>query len=439
MIVIAKQFPANCAGEASIQAGQAVGMDTIAKDGAGGANWWYIGSWPGCIELRVRRMAHTVFICHSSKDKKIADAACAALEAQNIRCWIAPRDILAGVEYGAAIIDALSDARIVLLIFSLRANESPQVRREIERAVSKEKIIVPFRIEDVMPSRAMEFALSNTHWLDAFTPPVESHLEELCATISRLLGTQTATGEAGARPAALKPGIKARRFSFKLLAWMALAAVAVVAAGYYVYSRTPQIRARQTIKDLRDQFPIARDALPVSGAGAFAKVDKDIDALLAFDPRNGHGLYYAGEVKRIKNPSLFTSKGCVIAQGLANSHESLDAYENDFMRYLDIERSLTPSEAGGDDFAETCYARLTGYCPQRTAWINHLLANDLYEEAALSTDPDIKAEQLRRALAFAQAAARLYQDGQNQGFSQCTPTMAIISAAKEKLKSLPQP
>jgi hypothetical protein len=57
----------------------------------------------------------------------------------------------------------------------------------------------------------------------------------------------------------------------------------------------------------------------------------------------------------------------------------------------------------------------------------------------LSADPDIKAEQLRRALAFAQTAARLYQDGQNQGFSQCTPTMAIISAAKEKLKSLPQP
>jgi hypothetical protein len=395
-------------------------------------------------------MAHTIFICHSSKDKQVADAACAALEAQHISCWIAPRDILAGVEYGAAIIDALSDARIVLLIFSLHANESPQVRREIERAVSKEKIIVPFRIEDVMPSRAMEFALSNTHWLDAFTPPMEQHLAELCETISRLLGKETVTGEsgvvaepatdkAGAWPTAMKPRIKAKRLSFKLLAWIVLAAVAAVAASYYVYSRTPQVRARLTIKDLRDQFPIARDALPVSGAGAFATVDKDIDALLAFDPRNGHGLYYAGEVKRIKNPSLFTSKACVIAQGLANSHTSLDAYENDFMRYLDIERSLMPSEAGGDDYAETCYARLSGYCEQRTAWINHLLANDLYEKSALSTNPDIKAEQLRRALAFAQTAARLYQDGQNQGFSQCTSTMAIISAAKEKLKSLPQP
>ena len=132
-------------------------------------------------------MAHKVFICHSSKDKQIADAACAALEAQRIPCWIAPRDILAGEEYGKAIVEALSCCQIVLLIFSHDANDSPQVRREIERAVSKGKIIVPFRIEDVMPSDAMEFALSNTHWLDAITPPMERYLLQLCDSISRLI------------------------------------------------------------------------------------------------------------------------------------------------------------------------------------------------------------------------------------------------------------
>jgi hypothetical protein len=132
-------------------------------------------------------MAHKVFICHSSTDKAVADAACAAIEAQRIPCWIAPRDILAGEEYGEAIVEALSECQIVLLIFSHDANNSPQVRREIERAVSKGKIIVPFRIEDVMPSRAMEFALSNTHWLDALTPPLEHYLLQLCDTITRLI------------------------------------------------------------------------------------------------------------------------------------------------------------------------------------------------------------------------------------------------------------
>jgi hypothetical protein len=98
--------------------------------------------------------------------------------------------VLGGTEYMEAIIDALSECQIVLLIFSRKANDSPQVRREIERAVSKEKIIVPFRIENVLPTRAMEFALSNTHWLDALIPPREHRLAELNATISRLLQEQ---------------------------------------------------------------------------------------------------------------------------------------------------------------------------------------------------------------------------------------------------------
>jgi predicted NACHT family NTPase len=132
-------------------------------------------------------MARSVFVCHSSKDKQVADAACFALEAQRIPCWIAPRDIFAGEEYGEAIIDALDECQIVLLIFSLAANNSPQVRREIERAVSKGKIIIPFRIEDVLPSRAMEFAIGNTHWLDAFTPPMEQYIGQLCGAIARLL------------------------------------------------------------------------------------------------------------------------------------------------------------------------------------------------------------------------------------------------------------
>jgi uncharacterized protein YjiK len=171
-----------------MQAIRFLGMEAIMLAGPGRATCGILTrnrkSW---MELRVERMAHTVFICHSSNDKQVADAACAALEAQRIPCWIAPRDILAGEEYGKAIVDALASCQIVLLIFSGHANDSPQVRREIERAVSKGKIIVPFRIEDVMPSDAMEFALSNTHWLNALTPPLERYLLQLCDTISRLM------------------------------------------------------------------------------------------------------------------------------------------------------------------------------------------------------------------------------------------------------------
>src|ERR1019366_6469443 len=105
------------------------------------------------------QMAHKVFIWYSSNDKQVADAACAVLEAHRISCWIAPRDNLAGEEYGKSILNAISSCQVVLLIFSAHANSSPQVRREVERAVSKGKIVVPFRIEEVLPSDALEYAL----------------------------------------------------------------------------------------------------------------------------------------------------------------------------------------------------------------------------------------------------------------------------------------
>ena len=41
-------------------------------------------------------MAHDVFISYSSKDKPVADAACATFEAAGMRCWIAPRDVPPG-------------------------------------------------------------------------------------------------------------------------------------------------------------------------------------------------------------------------------------------------------------------------------------------------------------------------------------------------------
>ena len=130
---------------------------------------------------------YDVFISHSKNDKTTADALCAALEAAGIRCWIAPRDITPGKEWGEAIIDGISQCTVMLLIFSSNSNQSQQVRREVERAVAKEIVIIPLRIEDVPMTKTMEYFLSSPHWLDALTPPLESHLPKLVRTVKLLL------------------------------------------------------------------------------------------------------------------------------------------------------------------------------------------------------------------------------------------------------------
>ena len=124
-------------------------------------------------------MAHDAFISHSARDKPYADAICAKLESRGIRCWIAPRDVRPGMEWGAAIVEAVDGARVMLLVFSSQANSSPQISREVERAVHKGVIVIPVRVEDVKPAGNLEYFLGTPHWLDAITPPFERHLESI--------------------------------------------------------------------------------------------------------------------------------------------------------------------------------------------------------------------------------------------------------------------
>ena len=133
-------------------------------------------------------MSHDVFISYSSHDKPIADGVCATLEQNGLRCWIAPRDIVPGAEWSTSIIQALEESRAFVLVLSHSANESNQIKREVERAVHNALPIIPYRIEDVMPEDALEYFISTPHWMDAFTPPVEAHAQDLADALKRLLG-----------------------------------------------------------------------------------------------------------------------------------------------------------------------------------------------------------------------------------------------------------
>jgi hypothetical protein len=137
-------------------------------------------------------MAHDVFISHSTegKNKPIADAVCAELEKNKIRCWIAPRDVAPGHSFAGEIVEAITSSRVFVLVFSNESNRSPQVLREVERAVNKGIPIIPFRIEDFTPSKDMEYFLGATHWLDALTPPLEKHLHRLVEIVHVILAEE---------------------------------------------------------------------------------------------------------------------------------------------------------------------------------------------------------------------------------------------------------
>ena len=138
-------------------------------------------------------MAHDVFISYSRHDKPMADAVCAGLEASKIRCWIAPRDIVPGSSWARAIPPAIQQSRIMVLIFSMQANQSDYVVREVTLAANAKILIVPFRIEQIDPIEELAFFLCTPHWLDALDEPLDAHIQVLQKTVASLLAASAKT------------------------------------------------------------------------------------------------------------------------------------------------------------------------------------------------------------------------------------------------------
>ena len=185
-------------------------------------------------------MPFDVFVSHSSKDSLVANAVCARLESAGIRCWIAPRDIVAGTSYGESIIDAIHSVKVMVLVLSANANSSGHIPKEVERAVSNGVVILPLRIEDVMPGKSLDYFIGSVHWLDAMTPPLEKHLDDLVGTVQKLLPSPIgATASHGPSPAALPQAPPAYPSAVRHTPppatpsnklWLGIAAVVVVAA-----------------------------------------------------------------------------------------------------------------------------------------------------------------------------------------------------------------
>jgi TIR domain len=149
-------------------------------------------------------MTRDVFVSYSVPDRDCAFEVVSRLEARGLSVWIAPRDISPAAEWAEEIIDAISAARLMVLVFSSHSNASPQVRREVERAVHKQLPVLPFRIEDIMPSKSLEYFLSSQHWLDGFAGARDPQYERLCTHVVARLNA-AAEHPPGVAPAPAAP------------------------------------------------------------------------------------------------------------------------------------------------------------------------------------------------------------------------------------------
>ena len=130
-----------------------------------------------------------VFISHSSKDKMIADSLVKHLETKGLTCWIAPRDILPGTEWAAAINNAISETKIMIVIYSANSAPSTQVTKELNIADKKQKFIIPYMIDNTELSGTFEYFFTGAHWVMANPKKNDYKIDELYGVIAGVLKT----------------------------------------------------------------------------------------------------------------------------------------------------------------------------------------------------------------------------------------------------------
>lgn len=131
-------------------------------------------------------MSHDIFISYSKNDKNVADAICHYLEENRMKCWIAPRDVRAGTNYGSEIVNSIRKCKIFILVFSGHANNSEHVSNEVNIAFESSNVIMPYRIENVVLNDTMTYYLNSKHWIDSYPDP-ESKFELLKNQIRNFL------------------------------------------------------------------------------------------------------------------------------------------------------------------------------------------------------------------------------------------------------------
>jgi TIR domain len=160
-------------------------MIKMAEGGGGGQA---MGAAPGAPEpLRAQSGIPDVFISYASQDATVADSVVGALEHAGLKCWIAPRDVVPGALYADEIVRAINEAKVVVLILSEQAVASSHVGKEIERASSKRRRIVALRTDSVSLTRAFEYFLSESQWIDVGSGGIEAAGAKLVDAVRRHL------------------------------------------------------------------------------------------------------------------------------------------------------------------------------------------------------------------------------------------------------------
>jgi len=245
-------------------------------------------------------MSRDVFISYKTEDREAAERLCAALERENISCWLAPRDIPPGQEWAASIVDGLQQSRHFVLLLSEHSVAAKQIAREAELADKQNLPILTFRLNDIQPPKELLYFLGNVQWLDGFGGQFDTAAGRLAQVIRGTAATTDPAPNATPMPAA--PSAVPAKPSYLLP--IAAGLVVLIAAGLWfaLHKPTPQPPPNpgdakaadvQEVKNFADQYLNYRDS--GNYAAAWAQYSN------GFHNRNSESAWESETDKRNRN------------------------------------------------------------------------------------------------------------------------------------------
>lgn len=134
-------------------------------------------------------MQHIVFISYSSREADVAIKVCEYLETNGIKCWMAPRNVIAGSNYATQIVSAIKACSVLVLLASENTNASGHVSNEVSIAFDSKKLIIPFKLQNFEFTDEYLYFLGRKHWIEAHED-FNSGLELLKSTINEAVNTK---------------------------------------------------------------------------------------------------------------------------------------------------------------------------------------------------------------------------------------------------------
>lgn len=125
-----------------------------------------------------------VFVSYSSKNAGEAGRIRKLLDREGLPCWMAPYDIPAGAKYAHVIDGAIEKCSCLLLLLTKEAQESAHVEREIERAISYKKEIIPVCLDACALNPGFRYYLSSCQI--ANVEAIDEDDEEMLMVLERI-------------------------------------------------------------------------------------------------------------------------------------------------------------------------------------------------------------------------------------------------------------